>query len=245
LSYEERKTLFIFLDESGNLDFSENGTRYFSMTALCTFDPAEGRDALMHLHYSLIDAGHRLECFHATQDKQAIRDKVFESLAVMPDKFHIHTIIAEKSKAHPSFYNKWILKKGQKVAVKNASRFYDLICRTLLKFIFASPRYRGAKRIAVVLSSIFTNAESQAIEGTLKSYLREHTKLPFTIFFKSNKADINCQIADYCGWAVFIKWERQELRSYNLIANRLHSEFEIFRLGNIHHYKAKGQTAKA
>lgn len=240
MSYDERKTLFIFLDESGNLDFSENGTKYFSLTALCTFEPASGRDALMHLHYSLIDSGHPLECFHATEDKQDIRDEVFKHIATMPDKFFIYTIIAEKSKAHPSLYFKWILKKGAKKKVKDESPFYDRLCRTILKYIFSSPRYAGTKRIVVVLSSIFTQEQRRSIEQTLKAYLSDCTSIPFFIFFKSNKADLNCQLADYCGWAVFIKWERNELRSYKLISNRLRSEFDIFRFGQTHHYKAKG-----
>lgn len=245
VSYDERKTLFIFLDESGNLDFSEHGTRYFSLTALCTFEPANGRDALMHLHYSLADSGICLECFHATENKQDVRDKVFTCISLMPDQFHVHTVIAEKSKAHPSLYRKWIKKKGQKMLAKDETRFYDLLCRTLLKFIFSHPRYDGARRIVVMLSSIFTHERMKAIEGTLKARLHEHTDVPFSIFFRSNKSDLNCQIADYCGWAIFIKWERDERRSYDLICNRLKSEFEIFRLGEVHHYKAKSQTAKA
>lgn len=198
----------------------------------------------MHLHYSLIDAGHRLECFHATEDKQEVRDRVFERIAIMPDKFHVYTVIAEKSKAHPSLYQKWISKKGTKQIVKNEAPFYHLLSRTLLKYIFSSPRYAGMKRIVVVLSSIFTTEQRRAIEGTLKTYLSNFTSIPFTIFFKSNKADINCQLADYCGWAVFIKWERNENRSYVLIANRLRTEFDIFRLGDTHHYKSKGLNPK-
>jgi len=62
------KTLFIFVDESGNFDFRPAGSRYWSITALCTFDPISGRDSLMRLLYELAAAGGGQEYFHATED---------------------------------------------------------------------------------------------------------------------------------------------------------------------------------
>lgn len=113
MSYEQRKTLFIFLDESGNLDFSPSGSRYWSLTALCTFEPVRGRESLLHLMYSLADQGMGQECFHATEDKQAVRNEVFSCLDTMDDRFEIHSVIAEKSKAHPALYRKTITKSGE------------------------------------------------------------------------------------------------------------------------------------
>ena len=44
------------------------------------------------------------------------------------------------------------------------------------------------------------------------------------------------EIADYCNWAIFRKWERQDLRSYELIRSGLRSEFDIFKSGARHYY---------
>lgn len=38
------KTLYLFIDESGNFDFSPKGTKYFVLTALATFDPLMKRE---------------------------------------------------------------------------------------------------------------------------------------------------------------------------------------------------------
>ena len=62
-------------------------------------------------------------------------------------------------------------------------------------------------------------------------YLKYHTSVPFHIYFHATKSDLNCQIADYCGWAIGIKWERGELRSYDLIKHHIQSEFPIFAKG--------------
>jgi hypothetical protein len=45
--------LFIFLDESGNFDFSPKGSKYWSLTAVCTARPVEGRETLISLLYEL------------------------------------------------------------------------------------------------------------------------------------------------------------------------------------------------
>lgn len=235
MSYEKRKTLFIFLDESGNLDFSHSGTKFWSLTACCTFNPVPGREALLDLLYTLADSGEGQECFHATTDKQEVRDRVFAIIRDLKDDLEIHTVVAEKRKAHPSLYRKWAVRKGKKVLVKDESKFYNLIGRTLLQYIFKNPKYAHAERIVVVLSYIFDKSKHSAIEGTLKTYLKQKTNIPFVIYFHQNKADLNCQLADYCGWAITIKWERKEERSFKLVAHKVKSEFPIFIAGHTNH----------
>ena len=72
------KTLFLFIDESGNFDFSPKGTKYFVLTCLSSFKPIEDRQKLLQLRYDLLADSTDQEFFHATEDKQIVRDKVFE-----------------------------------------------------------------------------------------------------------------------------------------------------------------------
>lgn len=236
MAYKERDTLFIFLDESGNLDFSSTGTAYWSLTAVCTFTPTNGRHEFSDFLYQLADEGRGQECFHATVDRQEVRDEVFKIINKLPEDIEVHSVIANKCMAHPSLYRKGV-KKGKKfVFEKDESKFYDLICRVLLQYIFQRWKFKKAKRIVVVLSFIFNKSKHDAIKGSLKTQLKAHTGAPFTIYFHQNKADMNCQIADYCGWAITIKWERGEKRSYDLIRPKIASEFEIFKHGYKKHY---------
>ena len=48
------KTLYIFLDESGNFDFSPSGTKYFILTALSTTLPFEIGSPLLKHRYDLL-----------------------------------------------------------------------------------------------------------------------------------------------------------------------------------------------
>lgn len=72
------KTLFLFIDESGNFDFSHKGTKYFVLSCLSTFYPIDEREKLIKLRYDLLSSGINQEYFHATEDAQSTRDQVFK-----------------------------------------------------------------------------------------------------------------------------------------------------------------------
>jgi hypothetical protein len=82
--------LYLFVDESGNLDFSPSGTPYYGFGALSTRDPAAIEYALSTLKYELVsEGGEPLERFHATDDRQAVRDRVFEALTAGGRLLHV------------------------------------------------------------------------------------------------------------------------------------------------------------
>jgi hypothetical protein len=94
--------LFVFADEAGNFNFSrrEGASKYF---IVCTI----ACDTCEQLGSGLLALRRRLtweeapigEYFHASEDKQAIRDAVFEEL--QKHDFSIQATILEKSKAYP------------------------------------------------------------------------------------------------------------------------------------------------
>jgi hypothetical protein len=161
---------------------------------------------------------------------------VFEAILELEDGFEIHSILAEKRKAHPGLYRRFVLKNGKRVPVADQTKFYKLVCHTLLKYIVNRPAYQRADRFVIVLSSLFTQEKHSQIEGALKAALRALIDKQFHIYFRQNKADINCQLADYCGWAVTIAWERKELRSLDLIRPKVKSQFDVFRRGTDRFY---------
>ena len=69
--------LNIFIDESGNFDFSVGGTKYFLLTAVSTTGCAELFSEFFELKHGLAASGLELEEFHATEDKQAVRDEMY------------------------------------------------------------------------------------------------------------------------------------------------------------------------
>lgn len=197
MAYHDHDTLFIFLDESGNLDFSQTGSKYWSLTAFCTFHPRSGKGSFLDLLYSLADDGMGQECFHASEDAQVVRDQVFSLINGLADEHEVHCVIAEKRKANPSIYRRTRFKNGKVRTEKDESPFYRVVCKALLKYVFRCPRFSKAKRIVIVLSSLFNKEKHERIRGALTSELKAQSQAKFHIYFHQNKADLNSQIADY------------------------------------------------
>jgi len=220
-----KSCLFIFVDESGNFDFSPRGTKFWVLTAISTFRPF-GRDELEKIKYQFLEKGLDVEYFHASEDKQAVRNEVFEFIKGLSD-VEIDSEVIQKNKANPSLYKEVNNKKEKHIG----NLLYERVLRTLLSFIFR--RYSGkVGRVVVVLSSIFTRNKREMILKTVKKYFKREFKIPFNIFFHDCKSDRNSQIADYCCWAIYRKWEDGELRPYNEIKDKIKSEFDFFKAGN-------------
>jgi hypothetical protein len=100
--------LYLFIDESGNFDFSAKGSRYFILTGVTTNNPAEGAHRLLEWrHHVLSCDGETLkskrprDCthFHCTEDAQYTRDGVFKIIETL--SVDAYSVIVQKNKTHP------------------------------------------------------------------------------------------------------------------------------------------------
>ncbi len=226
------RTLFIFIDESGNFDFSPKGTKYFILSAVSTLNPL-GKEKLEEIKYDLMKNGTNLEYFHATEDRQVVRNQVYNFIENL-ENIEIDSVIVQKNKTNPSLYISEKKKKSKKGAT-----LYTIALRTLLQYIFC--RYgNSAKvdRVVIVLSSIFDVSKRELIKKTIKIYLKRIFSNPFYLYFHQNRSDKNTQIADYCCWAIYKKWTNGETRPYNAVnkGNKIKSEFDIFKTGKAIYY---------
>lgn len=185
-------TLFLFVDESGNFDFSPTGTKYFILTVLSTTDPYEIGSALLRLRYDLLPSyacGKKMEeegYFHASEDVQSVRDKVFSLFSQRDLTMRIDSIIAQKNKANRRFY-------------QNHKEFYEVLARPLLKYAFQRASWRGFNHVVVVFSSLFNHKIRSILKQTFKSLIKRTAHLPFSIYFHGSKFDLCSQAADYLG----------------------------------------------
>ena len=218
--------LNIFIDESGNFDFSPNGTKYFLLTAISTTDCDNLYSDYYRLRHQIAATGLDLEEFHATEDRQAVRNQMFKLIEdhVAHQCFTIDAVIAQKNKAHPT--------------IREEAEFYARLLKILLRWIFRHRTTTTIDRINVWAARIGTKKKRTLFEKTIKTYLINSLNpgVPYDIFLHSSASHPMLQVADYCCWAITKKWKDGELRPYSKIESVVLTEFEVFRAGRVEYY---------
>ncbi|MBL7020861.1 MAG: DUF3800 domain-containing protein [Nitrospinaceae bacterium] len=222
------RSFFIFLDEGGNFDFSPTGTEYFTLTSVTLVRPFQMAGPLDDLKYDLIESGLEIEYFHASEDKQTTRDGVFKIVQQHLRNIQIDTLIVEKRKTMPH--------------LQAIHKFYPkmlgyLLCYPLERPLLDGYRTQDVDEVVIITDQIPFKKKRNLVEGVIKQNLKKI--LPdtsFRIMHHSSKSSMELQIADYCNWAIFKKWNSGDRRSYDLIKGGIRSEFNIFAGGERFYY---------
>lgn len=220
----QKNCLYIFLDEAGNFDFSQGGTEYFVLTSLTKERPFEAYKPLTELKYDLIELGIDLEYFHAAEDQQATRNRVFDIIESHLTEARLDSLIIEKRKTGPS--------------LQNGIRFYPEMLGYLLKYVLNGMNLANMSEVVIVTDRIPIARKRQAVEKAVKKTLARMLpqNVPYRVLHHDSKSNVDLQIADYCNWAIYRKWSRQDERSYVKIKKAVKSEFPIFQNGTKNYY---------
>lgn len=206
---------YVYADESGNFDFSgqEGASRYFILTTVTVDDHTIASD-LQTLRRKLAWEGESLaKGFHATNDKQRIRDRVFDVLG--RHDFRVDATILEKRKADPSR--------------RIAGRFYGLAWYFHLSRVVPILAAQ-ADELLVIAADIGANDMRANFSDTVSTVAGETgPKVAMVSAMWLAATHPLLQAADYCSWALHRKWERADSRSYNLIEDKIASELDVFR----------------
>ncbi len=219
--------VYIFLDEGGNLDFSVKGSKYFSLTCVTMLKPFDLCNKIMRHHYSLLTNGvsdkqEGRDHFHCTYDTVSTRKGLFEIIKSDNGVIHIDALLVEKRKTHPS--------------LRKVTQFYPRMLGYLIRHIFSQLDCRGiiAQEIIIITDRIPLNNKQHAVKKSIKLTLAEmiNSEIEYNIYHHASKAHYGLQIADYCNWAIFRKWEHGDSSYKKHIDSRIKSEFDIFYHGN-------------
>jgi hypothetical protein len=210
----------MFLDESGDLNFSRSGSKYYVITALSLTRPFPPLIPLMELKHDLWESDVELEYFHAAEDSQIVRDQVFNILTASLGSFRVDAVVVEKPKTHPTLQ-------------KDHGRFYQKMFEILLKYVLQG-QSKAFDKMIICSDVIPVHQKRRSIEKGIKQNLSLWAKQDgnsYAIQYCASKSELNLQVVDYLCWAISRKHERNDLRSYNLIRNCIRSEFDVFQLG--------------
>lgn len=205
------------------MDFSrkQGASRFFIITTVTLADWSIGNE-LLELKRELYWQGCEVrDYFHATEDKQGVRDRVFELIG----RHHltIDATLFEKSKVKP------------RIAGREAY-FYKLAWFLHLKHLV--PDLVPADRdVFLIAASFGTKAKKASAHIALRDVISQvASSRTHAVAFWRAATDPCLQIADYCAWAIQRKWERNDRRSHVLIKEKIRTEYDIFGAGNTHYY---------
>ena len=218
------RNLYIFLDEAGDFEFSQKGSKYFILTSVTT-------DNIMPLVIELYNLKHDLisnfkcgvEYFHAYKDSWPVRNRVF-SLIEGSNHFRVDVIVAEKAKTYPS--------------LRPAYKFYPKLMGILLKWVYRFLPPQDFSGVFVFMDYLKLVGQREAFlkgaKEVIHPYLRQGQA--YAVMLHHSKSHPYLQVADYCGWAIQRYWEHNDIRPRNHIKELLKSEFNVFEVGSERFY---------
>lgn len=218
------KNLYLFLDESGNYDFSPSGTKYLVFACLTTTGPHCGVRELYDLKHEFVQKSLSLEYFHATEDKQLVRDAVFKVIQKC-ENFVVDSVIVEKCKANP--------------VIRPIEKLYPQIYKYLIQYVCNRYSSSGFDKMIIFTDRIPVKKNQKSVEKALKTSIKAcipSSMQKYYILHHDSKSHFYLQIVDYCCWAIYRKWNNEDTRSYNLIRDKIVSEFDIFQRGVTRYY---------
>jgi hypothetical protein len=214
------RPIYVFIDESGNLDFSGRGTDHFVLSAFVTRDPISCGRALQELTYEFLGRGLEDQLpFHAVNNSVGTRGRVLDALCGADHHCHVHSIIADKHRAHPS-------KHAPEV-------FYALIGKAMASYLLRALPI-GYEPVVLMFDSALTGKLKGAFLKVIKPQLN-HLGRPYRIAFRPVQHDVNGQIADYYAWATFRALEIGDRTWFDRLPGR-HDEFDIFARGHTRYW---------
>ncbi len=216
-------TVYIFVDEAGDMDFSTKGSRHYMFNFLIKRRPFNLHEHISNYRYSLLERnldplnGKRLdiESFHAHNDNKYIKNELFNIISIFDKKsVQFYSYILEKPKVMPDKR-----KEKDKFYINNLNHS---IQRLLDKI--------QIKNNVIIITDNLPVQKNKAKQiGALKKGLKEYIKsngldIRYDIFHHCSASSANLQIVDYMGWAIYRKYEHLQDNYYQKISKYLIGE---------------------
>lgn len=213
-------TPYVFLDESGDFNFSETGSRYFLLTSVTARRPFSFDSKMSEYRYELLEEGVDIDHFHCVQDSWAIRNRVFELIVANLNAITIDCLVVDKAKTNPT--------------LRPPRRFYPGVMGYLLANVLREMTPSEASRAIVVTDRLPMEKGRKVVEKTIRDAVP--AKMAYAVCHHPSRSHFGLQVADYCAWAIQRRWEKGDTRSYMKIREAVRSELEVFRSGTTRYY---------
>ena len=203
---------YLFLDESGNFDFGSRGTRHLVLTSVGMRRPFPVLTNLDDYRHDCIEAGTGIEYFHCHEDRFAVREAVFDAIAEHLDDVRIHCLV--------------VIKATVDHVLRDPGRLYPWMLGFLLRVALYEEKGLGADNVVVMTDTLPVNRKRKAVEKSIQfaAARNQPRQLQYRILHHRSCSHYGLQVADYCSWAAFRKWEKHDSSWYDRIEPAVRSE---------------------
>jgi hypothetical protein len=200
------ETTYIFVDEAGDMDFSQKGSRYYMFNFLVKKRPFHLHEYISNYRYALLERNLNpdnekrldIESFHANEDNKFVKQRMFDIISTFDEsQIKVYTYILEKPKVLPD-------KRAQKDTfyINNLNFAIEQLL-TLLgihsNFVIMTDRLPVKQN---------KRRQTAALKKGIKEYIKRHKlAIRYDIFHHCSASSANLQLVDYIGWAIFRKYE--------------------------------------
>jgi len=229
--------VYIFVDESGNRDFTSKGSKYFMFNFLIKKRPFNLHSIISNYRYTLLEKNLdslkgnnrrlNIEYFHASEDNKYIREEIFNLISTFDEKsVKAYSYILEKPKVSPDkreeiddFYISNLTYAIKKLLdVININKDFIIITDNL-------PLKSNQKN------------QAKALKSGIAEYLDNNSlNLRYDIFHHCSASSVNLQIIDYISWAIFRKYEHSQDEFYKKIEKYLIKVDDVTKKRDKKHY---------
>lgn len=215
--------VFVFADEAGCFTFrnQKGASKYFIICTIAS-ESWSASEKLLTLRRNLALYGEPdRDKLHATSDLQEVRNEVFNILK--NENFRIDSTIIEKSKTNPK------LRESEEQFYQKAWHYH---------FKHVGPKIiKNYDKMLLTAAALGTKRTRAAFKESVNNSIQKILpREKWQMSFHESSKDPLLWVADYCAWAIQRKWERGDTRSYNLISDKIITEFELFEFGNMKYY---------
>lgn len=169
------------------------------MAAVAALAPLDSAAAMQALRYKLLSGGHDVSGFHASEDRQEVRNHVFATLQQI-HSLKAHVVFGDKQRIDPIFHSD--------------SKLHTMLGRALIRHVIAAFDRDTYLKVVVVFDQALPKRKQGDFQGAIKRELKALHK-PFHLYFHKMVTDMNGQIADYVAWSKFVLVERNEARPWH------------------------------
>jgi len=186
------------------------------VTAFITRDPLSVSQHIAGLRYQLLAEGLSEVSFHASENAQAIRDRMYELIDGPTSELgSAYTIYIDKRYANP--------------AVRAPEKIMAIFGKAVARWLEHHLEPHDSP-IVLAFDSVLTRKQQEAFKAEVKPVLKSLGR-GFNLTFQPVKEEACGQVADYVAWAWSRRFERGDRRALEQFTRLPQSEFNLFRNG--------------